>query len=170
MAISLEYPGSAEFSLYQNWPKPFFVRRVWLNRSNPTRLSSVEISVVFSVMLFSFSTHDTIQHYLTLFNTEKKFVCPFLAFINGIFNFFWLTCWIQVYKFMKCIYENSVLGNQFKKCNFREAKINGFFNKMRLWRIFFSKNVDFILKRNCLTNRTQFFWHYFSNFRAQCSS
>ena len=61
-----------------------------------TRLSSVEISVVFSVMLFSFSTHDTIQHYLTLFNTEKKFVCPFLAFINGIFNFFWLNCLIQV--------------------------------------------------------------------------
>ena len=50
-------------------------------------LNSVLFSL-FSVVLFSLSTHDTIQHYLTLFNTEKKFVCPFLAFINGIFNFF----------------------------------------------------------------------------------
>ena len=142
-----------------------------------SRLSSVEISVVFSVMLFSFSTHDTIQHYLTLFNTEKKFVCPFLAFINGIFNFFGWLVGYRFYKFMKCIYENSVLGNQFKKCNFRDitlfsskAKINVFLTKWGSEEFFFSKNVDFILKRNCLTNRTQFFWHYFSNFRAQCSS
>ena len=37
-----------------------------------TRPLSLGISIVFSVVLFSFSTHDTIQHYLTLFDTDKN--------------------------------------------------------------------------------------------------
>ena len=113
---------------------------------------SLGISIVFSVVLFSFSTHDTIQHYLTLFDTDKNnLICHmhFLVFKN-----------ISITK-KACLASCACQGAKlaiFKFFSKFKKKIQKF-KKKNFFHFFFK-----ILKKNSKISKKIFFSFFFQNY------